>query len=114
MYKTLPVLYLIWTILLPAGPAQTVHCDLTGDDYDSWLYDVYRYPYDRHDYRVRIFEMPYKPHPKIIHPEKTALSADPLTACFARRMEAIITATNWVGTDTVRFDMAPGLSPAGK
>lgn len=108
MFKNVQVLFL----LLPAQLlAQSLHGELF--EYDGYCspYEYYRYPYE---YRrtVRLAELPLEEKPVTLNPCKKPLPDDPLEARLAERMGIIIAATNCVNTNTVHFDMAPGLAPA--
>lgn len=94
-----------------AGFSQAVYCG--GGVTDTYcpycLYDHYGYPCEHHR-TVRVIDYPTVKKPELLEPEKKSLSSDPLQNRLARRMETI-TATNFVSTNAIPINIAPGLAP---
>ena len=107
MHKTIQILFLLLPLRLFA---QSFRSELFGCDSYSCPYGHYGYPCE-HRHTVSIFELPAKTNPAIMLPAAKSLAGDPLADRLAKRMEPILTATNFTKTNSVPFDMAPGLSP---
>jgi len=95
--------------LAGAGVCQTASCEFFETYGDGRLYHPYGYP-SEHRCTVRVIDYPPIEKPELLEPEKKPLGSDPLKNRLTRRMETI-TATNFVTTNAVPINIAPGLSP---
>lgn len=70
---------------------------------------IHNYPYEDRC-TIRVIDYPAKKKQELLEAEKRPLNNDPLQNRLARRMEVIAT-TNFVSTNAIPIDMAPGLAP---
>lgn len=110
VYKNPQLLFLLLPVRLFA---QSLHGELSGCDRFYCPYEHSGYPCE-HRHMVSLFELPAKTDPVVITPEAKSQTANPLADRLAKRMEPIISKPGFTQTNTVPFDMAPGLAPKSR
>jgi hypothetical protein len=95
--------------LAGAGTAQTF-CGGLSDPYcDHARCRIHGYPYEDRC-TVRVVDYPPRKKPELLEAEKKQLTDNPLQNRLTRRMEDIAT-TNYIRTNSIPINMAPGLAP---
>ena len=92
-----------------AGFSQTIHCGVSDAYCDHYLCRLYGYPCDQR-YTVRVLDYPLVEKPELLDPVKKFPVSDPFQTRLDKRMAAI-SATNFVSTNTIPINIAPGLAP---
>jgi hypothetical protein len=106
-WKIQPLIVALFCIA-GAGLSQTVRCGVYDPYCDHYRCRIHGYPCDER-YTVRVFDYPAIKKPEILEPINKLSADDPLQARLSKRMAAT-SATNFVSTNTIPINMAPGLS----